>query len=38
MIAWLFGYCRHRSVIYDRVQGRAVWRCWHCGMVKEREA
>ena len=35
MIAWLFG-CWHREVYYDRVQGRAVWRCARCLAVKER--
>lgn len=35
MMTWLF--CWHRRVIYDRVNGRAVWRCWRCGKVKERE-
>ena len=36
MIAWLFG-CWHRGdVYYDRVQGRAVWRCARCLAVKER--
>jgi hypothetical protein len=36
LIAWLFG-CRHRRVVYDRVNGVACWRCWHCHQVKERQ-
>lgn len=31
--AW-FG-CRHRDPMFDRVKGRAVWRCASCGAVRE---
>lgn len=28
--------CRHRDVMFDRVNGRAVWRCVYCSRVRER--
>lgn len=36
LIHWLFSGCRHRHVLFDRVQGHAVWRCADCLLVKER--
>lgn len=38
MIAWLTSWlaCRHRAVLYDRVNGVPVWRCADCMAVKER--
>lgn len=33
---WRFFTCRHRSVLFDRVRGVAVWRCEKCMKVRER--
>jgi hypothetical protein len=38
MLTWISRWltCRHREVIYDRVNGVKVWRCWACHQVRER--
>ena len=33
---WAWFGCRHRRVLFDRVAGRAVWRCADCLLVRER--